>query len=45
MRAIETLTSRDSRKFSEVCRELLDQGVSVRFRAHGASMQPNIVAG
>ena len=45
MRAIETLTSRDSHKFSAVCRELLGRGLSVRFRAHGASMRPNIMEG
>ncbi len=45
MRAIETLTTRDSRKFSAVCRELLDRGLRVRFRAHGASMRPNICEG
>lgn len=45
MRAIETLTTRDSRKFSALCRELLHQGLSVRFRAHGASMRPNILEG
>lgn len=45
MRAIETLTTRDSRKFSAVCRELLDRGLNVRFRAHGASMRPNILEG
>ena len=45
MRAIETLTTRDSHKFSAVCRELLGRGLSVRFRAHGASMRPNIMEG
>jgi uncharacterized repeat protein (TIGR01451 family) len=43
MRAIETLTKRDSRKFTALCEELLRQGLGVRFRAHGASMRPNIV--
>jgi uncharacterized repeat protein (TIGR01451 family) len=43
MRAIENCVKRDSRKFSAVCQELLEQGISVRFRARGASMRPNIV--
>ena len=43
MRAIENLTQRDSRKFAAVCSDLLSQGFRVRFRAHGKSMQPNIV--
>jgi uncharacterized repeat protein (TIGR01451 family) len=45
MRAIETLTTRDSGKFSAVCRELLARGLRVRFCAHGASMRPNILEG
>src|SRR5450432_3427571 len=43
MRAIENLTQRDSRKFAAICSDLLSQGFRVRFRAHGKSMQPNIV--
>jgi uncharacterized repeat protein (TIGR01451 family) len=34
---------RDSQKFVQVCEELLAHGHQVRFRAHGQSMQPNIL--
>ncbi len=34
---------RDSQKFAEVCEALLSHGHQVRFRAHGQSMQPNIL--
>ena len=44
MREIETLTKRNSQLFAELCRELLGRGLRVRFRAHGASMLPNIIA-
>ncbi len=36
---------RDSRVFSAMCEELLGRGLSVRFRANGRSMQPNILDG
>jgi len=45
MRAIETRTQRDSQKFAALCQHLLARGFSVRFRAQGDSMRPNIVAG
>ncbi len=45
MRAIETRTIRDSRTFVALCRDLLAQGFQVRFRASGASMQPNLADG
>jgi uncharacterized repeat protein (TIGR01451 family) len=41
-RAQET---RDSRQFGVVCEAALDDGVRVRFRADGRSMQPNVLDG
>jgi len=35
----------DSRKFAMVCEAALERGVNVRFRAHGKSMQPNVLDG
>ena len=37
-----TSTGADSKLFEEVTRELLEQGMSVRFQARGASMSPAI---
>ena len=37
-----TSTGADSKLFEEVIRELLGQGLSVRFQARGASMSPAI---
>jgi uncharacterized repeat protein (TIGR01451 family) len=34
---------RDSAQFAAVCEALLERGAMVRFRAHGRSMQPNIL--
>ena len=42
MREIDTVTKRDSRTFAALCRQLLEHGHGVRFRAQGASMRPNI---
>ena len=36
---------KDTRQFAAVCEALLQRGVAVRFRAHGRSMQPNILDG
>jgi uncharacterized repeat protein (TIGR01451 family) len=43
VREIDTLIKRDSHAFGAFCQELLARGHSVRFRAHGSSMRPNIV--
>jgi len=43
VRAIDTVTKRDSHTFAAMCQQLLQQGHRVRFRAQGASMRPNIV--
>jgi uncharacterized repeat protein (TIGR01451 family) len=39
----KTIEKRDSAQFAAVCEALLERGVSVRFRAQGQSMQPNIL--
>jgi uncharacterized repeat protein (TIGR01451 family) len=43
VREREPIVRRNSEQFAAVCEELLDRGVSVRFRAQGQSMQPNIL--
>jgi uncharacterized repeat protein (TIGR01451 family) len=40
---LTSIVKKDSSQFSAVCRELLQQGLSVRFTAQGQSMQPNIL--
>ena len=42
MRVSETPVRRDSRLFEELCAALLRRGNSVKFRANGESMSPNI---
>ncbi len=37
--------TRDSLQFAVVCEAALDDGVRVRFRADGRSMQPNVLDG
>jgi uncharacterized repeat protein (TIGR01451 family) len=43
VRERKPIVRRNSEQFAAVCEELLDRGVSVRFRAQGQSMQPNIL--
>ena len=43
MRERKPIVRRNSAQFAAVCEELLDLGMSVRFRAQGQSMQPNIL--
>jgi uncharacterized repeat protein (TIGR01451 family) len=45
MPAPETQLRRDSKLFGELCRALLARGHSVKFRAHGESMRPNLLDG
>ncbi len=45
MRESKTLETRDSLQFAVVCEAALDDGVRVRFRADGRSMQPNVLDG
>ncbi len=45
MRESKTLEARDSLQFAVVCEAALDDGVRVRFRADGRSMQPNVQDG
>ncbi|MGA8013871.1 MAG: C25 family cysteine peptidase [Candidatus Acidiferrales bacterium] len=45
MRVLKTLEKRDSRQFTVVCEAALDDGLRVRFRADGRSMQPNVLDG
>ncbi len=45
MKVLKTLEERDSRKFAVVCEAALDDGLRVRFRADGRSMQPNVLDG
>ena len=45
MRVLKTLKKRDSRQFAVVCEAALDDGLRVRFRADGRSMQPNVLDG
>ncbi|HUB58947.1 MAG TPA: S24/S26 family peptidase, partial [Candidatus Micrarchaeia archaeon] len=39
----KTIVKRNSAQFAALCGALLERGVNVRFRAHGRSMQPNIL--
>ena len=39
----KTIERRNSAQFAAVCEALLERGASVRFRAQGQSMQPNIL--
>jgi uncharacterized repeat protein (TIGR01451 family) len=41
----KTVQRRSSPQFAAICDELLQRGLKVRFRAHGQSMQPNILNG
>src|SRR6266852_8113551 len=41
----KTVQRRSSPQFAAVCDALLQRGLKVRFRARGASMQPNILDG
>src|SRR5580692_381247 len=43
VRERKPIVRRNSAQFAAVCEELLDRGMSVRFRAQGQSMQPNIL--
>ena len=45
MREPRQLESRDSLQFAVVCETALDDGLRVRFRARGRSMQPNVLDG
>jgi uncharacterized repeat protein (TIGR01451 family) len=45
VKVLNTLEKRDSRQFAVVCEAALDDGLRVRFRADGRSMQPNILDG
>ncbi|HEY4708814.1 MAG TPA: C25 family cysteine peptidase [Candidatus Acidoferrales bacterium] len=45
MREPRKLESRDSPQFAVVCETALDDGLRVRFRARGRSMQPNVLDG
>ena len=45
MKVLKTLEKRDSRQFAVVCEAALDDGLRVRFRADGRSMQPNVLDG
>ncbi|MHB8499866.1 MAG: C25 family cysteine peptidase [Candidatus Acidiferrales bacterium] len=43
MRVHKAIEKRNSAQFTAVCEALLQLGVKVRFRAHGRSMEPNIL--
>jgi uncharacterized repeat protein (TIGR01451 family) len=43
VRERKPIVRRNSAQFAAVCEELLDRGMSVRFRAQGRSMRPNIL--
>ncbi len=43
MRKQRAIAVRNSAQFGEVCQALLERGLSVRFRANGLSMRPNIL--
>ena len=45
MREPKPLETRDSLQFAVVCEAALDDGVRIRFRADGRSMQPNVLDG
>ena len=45
MRVLRTVEKRDSRQFAVVCEAALSESLRVRFRANGASMQPNVQDG
>ncbi|HKV25381.1 MAG TPA: C25 family cysteine peptidase [Candidatus Acidoferrum sp.] len=43
MHNAKRIVLRNSKQFGEVCGALLDRGLTVRFRANGLSMRPNIL--
>ena len=43
MRERKSIEKRNSAQFAAVCEALLRRGANVRFRAHGQSMQPNVL--
>jgi uncharacterized repeat protein (TIGR01451 family) len=45
VRVLKTSEKRDSRQFAVVCEATLGEGLRVRFRADGQSMQPNVLDG
>ena len=45
MPELKTIEKRNSPQFAAICDALLQRGLKVRFRAQGASMQPNILDG